>query len=173
MVLSSLNPSLARALEKLLAALFALLVADVLWGVFTRYVLDGQARWSEELARLFMVWLALLGAALVSREDRHLGLDLLVRQWPASLRRRAALFRHACVAVFAGLVLIWGGLEMTLERFAAGQTLPALGISKGWFYAALPASGLLMLLFSIESIGTTLRTTPSGSNPENEESPSE
>lgn len=170
MGLSSVNACLARALEKLLVALFALLVADVLWGVFTRYVLGGQARWSEELARLLMVWLALMGAALVSREDRHLGLDLLVRQWPPRIRRQAALFRHACVAVFAALVLFWGGLEMTLERFASGQTLPALNLSKAWFYAALPTSGLLMLLFSLESIWRELRAAQPA--PESEGGPS-
>jgi TRAP-type C4-dicarboxylate transport system permease small subunit len=31
--------------------------------------------------------------------------------------------------------------------------LPALGISKAWFYLALPVSGLLIVLFSVELLG--------------------
>ena len=46
----------------LLVAVFLILVIDVLWGVASRYLLGSQASWSEELARLLMVWLALLGA---------------------------------------------------------------------------------------------------------------
>ncbi|MEN8725242.1 MAG: TRAP transporter small permease subunit, partial [Lentimonas sp.] len=80
-LLRSINGKLCDLLKVLLVTVFGLLVAVVLWGVASRYLLGDQASWSEELARLLIVWLALLGAALVSREDRHLGLDVLVRQW--------------------------------------------------------------------------------------------
>jgi len=151
-LLSRLNETLVVLLKVLLIVVFSILLVDVIWGVGSRYILGDQASWSEELARLMMVWLALLGAALASREDRHLGLDVLVRSWPTGASRIAEAVTHVAVILFALLVMTWGGYHLVDQRFASGQTLPALKISKAWFYLALPVSGLLITLFSVEAL---------------------
>ena len=153
-ILIRINNRLATCLKGLLVLLFFVLVVDVLWGVASRYLLGNQASWSEELARLLMVWLALLGAALVSREDRHLGLDVIVRSWPKEVQRWGQAFVYLCILAFAGTIMAWGGFQLVEQRFASGQMLPALGISKAWFYLALPVSGGLVSLFAIESLLT-------------------
>ena len=157
--LIQLNARLATLLKGLLVALFLILVLDVLWGVTSRYVFGDQASWSEELARLLMVWLALLGAALVSREDRHLGLDVVVRSWPEDVQRWGRVFVYLLIIVFAGGIMAWGGYQLVSQRFASGQMLPALGIAKAWFYLALPVSGVLTSLFAVESILSELSNT--------------
>ena len=165
-MLGSINSKAGKVLNVVLIVLFTLLVVDVFWGVLTRYVLGGQARWSEELARLLMVWLALLGAALASREEKHLGLDVLVRQWPADLQQWARVFIHLCVGLFSLFILTWGGGQMVLQRFSAGQMLPSLGISKAWFYMALPVSGILMVLFSLELLAASFKALKEGGEQE-------
>ena len=88
-MLRAINQSVSRFLNLVLIAIFVILVLDVLWGVGSRYVLGNQARWSEELARLLMVWLALLGAALAVRDGQRdfarmlldAGADADARQW--------------------------------------------------------------------------------------------
>ena len=154
--LQKLNRGLATFLKWLLVAVFFILVIDVLWGVASRYLLGNQASWSEELARLLMVWLALLGAALACREDRHLGLDAIVRQWPDEVQGHGRLFVHVAVMTFALIVMAGGGWQLVDQRFAMGQTLPALGVAKAWFYLALPVSGLLITLFSLEAFVAAL-----------------
>ncbi|MEM0965823.1 MAG: TRAP transporter small permease [Verrucomicrobiota bacterium] len=154
--LGRLNRALVALLQVLLVAVFLFLVVDVLWGVGSRYLFGNQAAWSEELARLLMVWLVLLGAALASREERHLGLDVVVRSWSKDLQRWAKVTVWIVVTVFAFLVMLWGGWQLVVQRFDSGQTMPALGIAKGWFYLALPVSGLLITLFSLESLGSIL-----------------
>lgn len=154
--LNKLNDALSAALKWVLVAVFLVLVIDVVWGVGSRYLFGAQASWSEELARLLMVWLALLGAALAAREDRHLGLDVIVRTWPEDIQRLGRLFVAVLVILFAGGIMTWGGGQLVEQRFASGQTLPALGIARGWFYLALPVSGALMTLFMIESFWATL-----------------
>jgi len=155
-LLHRLNNGLAALLKFLLVCIFTLLVVDVIWGVGTRYILGNQASWSEELARLLMVWLALLGAALVCREERHLGLDVLVRSWPEEVQLWGRLFSHLAVFLFAVIIMTWGGLQLVGDRFASGQTLPALGIARAWFYLALPVSGMLTSLFVIECFWAAL-----------------
>lgn len=159
--LSGLNRGLSHLLQGLLIAVFTVLVLVVVWGVVSRYLLGDQASWSEELARLLMVWLALLGAALVCREERHLGLDVVVRAWPEDVQRVARIFAHLCILSFAAAIMAWGGWQLVSQRFAFGQMLPALGISKGWFYLALPVSGALTSVFSIElMLAAILKQTP-------------
>jgi TRAP-type C4-dicarboxylate transport system permease small subunit len=155
-LLNRLNEGLSRLLQYLLTTVFGILVFVVLWGVASRYLVGDQASWSEELARLLMVWLALLGAALVCREDRHLGLDVVVRSWPEEVQRIGRLVVYCLIFGFAGLIMAWGGWELVSQRFASGQKLPALGISKAWFYLALPVSGILTSLFMVESFLKTI-----------------
>jgi len=151
-----LNNALVAFLQVILVVVFAILVVDVIWGVASRYILGNQASWSEELARLMMVWLALLGAALVCREDKHLGLDVIVRSWPADVQRLGRLVVNLGILAFAAGIMAWGGFQLVSDRFASGQTLPALGIAKAWFYLALPVSGVLTTLFMVESLWATL-----------------
>jgi TRAP-type C4-dicarboxylate transport system permease small subunit len=151
-----LNEALARFLKLALVVIFLILVVDVLWGVGSRYLFGTQASWSEELARLLMVWLVLLGSALVCREEGHLGLDVIFRSWSTEVQRWGHLFVYLVVVAFAVGVLTWGGFHLVQERFASGQALPALGIARGWFYVALPVSGVLTTLFMLESLLVTL-----------------
>ncbi|MDH3247194.1 MAG: TRAP transporter small permease subunit, partial [Saprospiraceae bacterium] len=61
-----------KVLEHILVALMAINTLDVLWGVFTRYVMGAQASWSEELARFLLIWIGILGAAWASGKNMHL-----------------------------------------------------------------------------------------------------
>lgn len=149
--LRKLNNALSAFLQILLVTVFVILVVDVLWGVGSRYIFGTQAAWSEELARLLMVWLALLGASLACREDQHLGLDVVVRSWPEPVQRLGRLFSYCAIMAFAGVVMTWGGWQLVCQRFDSGQILPALGIAKAWFYLVLPISGILITSFAIES----------------------
>ena len=128
-----------------------MLVINVLWGVLTRYLFGDQARWSEELARLLMVWLVFLGAVLSLARQEHLGVDLLLQKLHPEVRPAALLCVHVAVLAFAAAVLGYGGMQLTLQRWEAGQTLPALGINKSWFYLAIPISGVFMTLVGVES----------------------
>lgn len=147
---------LDAVLGPLCALVFVVLLLDVLWGVFTRYVMGDQARWTEELARFLMVWLAFLGAALAYARQQHLGVDILVARMDHQARRIALLVEHAVVFLFAMLVLGIGGGELFRERFASGQTMPALGILKAWQYFCVPVSGALICLVAFGHFMETL-----------------
>ena len=71
---------LTAALNGVLIIAVALLVLDVVWGVFTRYAMGEQAKWSEELARFLLVWVSLLGGAVAFGTKGHLGVDYFRQQ---------------------------------------------------------------------------------------------
>jgi TRAP-type C4-dicarboxylate transport system permease small subunit len=123
------------------------LVATVLWGWISRE-LGVPGRSSEELARVLLVWLSLLGAALAYAEHAHLGIDFVTTRFAPRTARLAACLGHVAAAVFALTVLVIGGGALTLERWQAGQVLAALGIPKAWMYAAAPVSGVAFLVLA-------------------------
>ena len=158
--LRSLRDGLTKGLELFIVATMALLVADVVWGVFTRYALGQQAKWSEELARFLLVWVALLGGAVAFGTKAHLGVDYFVNQLHPAARKLAAVVAHLVVLVFAVEVLLHGGARVVSEALSLEQTTPALGWKMGYVYLALPISGLFVAIYSAENLAETLTEPP-------------
>ena len=138
------------SLSWLVILLFTALTIDVLWGVFSRYVLHAQTRWTDELATTLMVWVSLLGAALVYGEKGHLGVDYFVGKLDPAARRLTELIAHVLVLIFAVVVMVGGGWILVDRALEANQLLPALGWKKGYGYSVVPLSGLFFLFYTIE-----------------------
>ena len=104
--------SLAGSLESWLGTLVeipaALLVtAEIVIlfaGVVARYVLHAPLIWSDELASILFLWLAMLGAVVAFRRSEHMRMTALV----ASAGRRCGLISRlvATCAALAFLLLI-------------------------------------------------------------------
>ena len=143
---------LVQALEWFTVGLFTLLTLDVLWGVVSRYVLGSQSRWTEELAVYLLVWVSLLGAALVFRDRGHLGVDYFVGKLDPAARRLCALVAEGAILLFATFVLVFGGSMMVIETLRSGQVTPAMGWPVGYLYSVVPLSGLFTVAFTIEHL---------------------
>ncbi|WP_437737612.1 TRAP transporter small permease [Sorangium sp. So ce1335] len=150
--LHRLHAGLIRVLEVVLVAAFAALTLDTLWGVFSRYVLGNQSRWTEELAVYLLVWISLLGAGLAYGERAHLGVDYFVGKLDPAAQRVAAIAIELLVAAFAAFALIYGGWTLVIKTLESGQVSPALDIQVGYAYLAVPISGAFFLMFCIENL---------------------
>lgn len=148
----SLRVHLTRFLEWLLIAAVLVLVLDVLWGVFSRYVLGDQSGWTEELARMLLIQVGLLGSAAAFGEKAHLGVDFFTGLFDPAARRLTRILAHLIVIFFAGGVLVSGGWKLVVRTFELEQQLMALGIAKGWIYLCVPASGMFILLVALEQM---------------------
>lgn len=147
-----LQDILVRLLEVFLVVAFAALTLDVLWGVFTRYVMGNQAAWTEEAAIYLLIWISLLGAALTYKEKGHLGVDYFVGKMDPSAQKVAAIVVEVAVLLFAAGGLLYGGWLLVGETLEANQISTTLGWKTGYLYAAAPISGAFFILFAIEHI---------------------
>lgn len=148
--MNMLKEKLDRALEWVCFGLFVVLIATVAWQVFTRQVLNSPSSWSEELAKYVFVWLGLFGAALVFGERGHIAVDFLVRRLPAAPQKAVGMLSHVLVLAFTALVLVYGGCS--IASLAWEQTIPALPVSAGQMYLAIPVSGVLTLFYCIHHL---------------------
>ena len=62
--------------------------------------------WADEALRLMVLWVAMLGAVVASREDRHISIDVLSRVLPEGFRRWSTALVHAFTAIVS-LTLAW------------------------------------------------------------------
>lgn len=157
---SGFQKILSSVLGVICVIVFSVLVIDVLWGVFTRQVLDNQPAWTEELARLLLVWLSILGGVLAYADDAHLGVDVLVSHLAADTHKLARLVSHICVFLFSMCALVIGGGMLFQDRLASGQMMATLGIGKAWLYFILPFGGVLICFLAIEKILSIMTTQP-------------
>jgi tripartite ATP-independent transporter DctM subunit len=130
------------------AAAGALVLADIvvlLAGVVARFVFHKPLVWSDELASMLFIWLAMLGAVIALRRGEHMRMTaLLSKLSPARQRLLDAICVCASLAFLA--MVAWPAWEYASEeRFI---TTPALEISNAWRAAALPAGIALMILFA-------------------------
>ncbi len=149
---------MTSALNAVLIVAVGLLVLDVVWGVFTRYVMGEQAKWTEELARFLLVWVSLLGGAVAFGTKGHLGVDYFVGKFHSDARKLMAVVSHLVVLFFASAVFLFGGWHVVSDALAMEQMTPALGWKMGHVYLALPIAGVFMVVFTVENLVETLLT---------------
>src|SRR4030095_8406370 len=114
-------------------------------GVVARYALHRPLIWSDELASILFLWLAMLGAAVAFRRAEHMRMTAVVAS--ARPAMRAYLDLVATAAALAFLILIaWPAYEYAYEERYI--TTPALQIMNVWRAAALPVGIALMALFA-------------------------
>jgi TRAP-type C4-dicarboxylate transport system permease small subunit len=145
-----------RLLDKLLKVLvtscMALMVIVVTWQVVSRYALGDPSQWTEEVARMLLIWVGLLGGVYAYREKAHLGLDLLYQKVGFVGKRRLDIFTDIICGLFALGVLVVGGGSLVQLTWELKQTTAALGIPMAWVYSVLPLSGVLIVYYSIASL---------------------
>lgn len=149
---------LCRALEFVLASIVVALVLIVLWGVAARFLFDAPSWWTEETARLLLIWLTMLGAPVALARHEHLGLEVFVETLDPATRRRVAVFSELVVLVFALTVLLVGGGYLVAETLRAGQNTPALNVPMGYAYLATPIGGLGLVLVGVDRLWRLLTT---------------
>jgi len=141
---------LDRSLELLVTVAMTVLVLDVVWQVFTRYVLNDQSSWTEELATFLMIWVGLLGASVALNRGAHLGIDYFVGKLSARKKLYVEAMVFFCIALFSLLVLVIGGIRLVDNTLMRGQVSAALEIKMGYVYLALPISGFFLVLYSAD-----------------------
>ena len=141
-----LQHRLAQVVEIPVALLVAAEIGVLFAGVVARFVLHKPLVWSDELASILFLWLAMLGSVLAFHRAEHMRMTALVTA--LSPARRAFLELLAIAASLAFLLLVaWPSIEYALDE--ASITTPALELRNIWRAAALPVGLGLMVVFAL------------------------
>lgn len=148
--MKQLRKILNQTLYALAGVSFLAMVILTCWQVFTRYVLKNPSSWSEEMVSYLFAWMALLGSSIVVGERGHMNIPIVVERMGKKGRKFFAIFAEIIACVFAGVILVYGGMQIT--NLAMGQMTSSLGLPVGVFYVVLPLSGVINIVYTILNI---------------------
>ncbi len=144
-----LRAQIDKVLERTLVAIMSLMVINVLWQVFSRYLLANPSSFTDELARYLMIWVGVLGAAYVAGKGNHVAITYFSEKFSQVNQKRVRVIINLIVLSFALFGMLVGGLRLVYVTLFLEQLSPALKIPLGVVYAVIPLSGLLIIFYKI------------------------
>ncbi|PLS20987.1 TRAP transporter permease DctM [Amylibacter cionae] len=134
---------LDRTLETIAVVLMLCATCVVVLQVFCRYVLNASLPWPEEAAQFCFVWAVFLGMAVLSFRDRHIAISLFVPKLSLKTQAIHGVFLKV-MTVIACIILVVHGIDFMNRTM---QVMPALRVPLRYLFMAVPAGGLVALVF--------------------------
>jgi TRAP-type C4-dicarboxylate transport system permease small subunit len=125
------------------------IVATVLVSVILRYGFNKAPPWSEQVALLLIINVALFGAAAGIRDHGHIGMDSLTTFLSPQAQRLIGNINGVLTILF-GMALVWGGILMAISVYP--NKITVLTISESWRYVPCIVAGTFIISFSIEHL---------------------
>jgi TRAP-type C4-dicarboxylate transport system permease small subunit len=127
-------------------ALFWILAAIVFYQVFTRYVIEDPAGWTEEIARYFLVAIVFIGAAMSVRKNNHIQVDYFYRLMPRAMGRVLSTAVDVFRCLFLGYAtwLCW----LLFQRIGSSR-MSIVDLPMGWVFGAMLFGFALMFWRSL------------------------
>ena len=140
-----MSASVRKLEDTIGVALFTAMLVVVLTQVFVRFLLYRwvQIAWADEIGRALLVWSSFWGAVLVTRESRHITVDLVYDNLSAPMRRVLRVLGDVVMGGFM-LLVVWKGLPIFLDSLV--RPSPATNLPFVIFDGALWVSSALMIL---------------------------
>lgn len=140
-VLRQLHRLLLQSETLLLMALFLSLIVITVVQIVMRNFFASGIIWAESYVRFSVLWIAMLGAMVASRDGQHLNIDVLVNKLPANWRRLARRLTAFFTAIVCS-VIAWHSLAFVRQEYEFGGI--AFGAVPNWLCEAI-----IPLAFSI------------------------
>ncbi|MFL2586587.1 MAG: TRAP transporter small permease [Flavobacteriaceae bacterium] len=128
------------------------MVLNVLWQVFSRFVLISPSSFTDELARYLMIWLSILGAAYVSGKRMHVAIDILPTKLNKENQDKLKTVINIIVIIFCFTTFVIGGSRLVYITYTLEQFSPALQIPLALVYVVIPISGLIIIFYKLLDI---------------------
>lgn len=144
-----------RIIETIMAVLIVCMVGANFWQIFTRFVLNHAADWTEEFMRYALIWLTMLGVPYAYGKNQHIAIEFLVDTFSERGRKINAIFIETLILLLSVSVFIVGGIMVTLN--AAGQVSAALQMPMQFYYMGVPVAGCLMVFYTVPRLISLVR----------------
>ncbi|HWP94400.1 MAG TPA: TRAP transporter small permease [Gammaproteobacteria bacterium] len=115
----------------MLAAMIALAAGQIL----LRNVFDAAFIWGDQVLRILVLWVAMLGAVVASRDDRHINIDLLSRYLGERTLAGVKTVLYA-FTVCVSTVIAWQAARM-VESEREFPIAPPIGGVPAWVFQAI------------------------------------
>jgi TRAP-type C4-dicarboxylate transport system permease small subunit len=138
------------AAEALIARVFLLIMAVLLFGACIARVFGHPINWAIDVATCIFAWACFLSADIAWRKHKLMSVELLVIRLPARAQRACRLLNYGILILFL-VYLIPTGLWLSyISRARSFQGIPEFSYS--WVTMSLPVGALLLLVTTLLKI---------------------
>ncbi|MFG1410097.1 TRAP transporter large permease subunit [Xanthobacter sp. VTT E-85241] len=137
---------IARILEVPVAILVSAEILILFSGVLARYVFHQPLVWSDELASMLFLWLAMLGSAVAFQRGEHMRMTAFVGALKPGGRAFIEVIAVSTALAFL-LLILPAALDYAHEEVIVRT--PALDLQNSWRASAMPVGLGLMAVFAI------------------------
>jgi len=150
---------LAAVPRVVVTVLMIVAMADMLAGVFLRYVVTKISAafdlpsirffWVEEIGELTLAWMTFIGAALGLRRGVHFSVQVVTDRFPPRLFKAVFTIHYLLIAAFGVLIAVfgWQVSELNSQSYS-----PALDLNLRWLYLSAVVGGVLIAVYSLACV---------------------
>jgi TRAP-type C4-dicarboxylate transport system permease small subunit len=133
--------------------------------VLVRYALADYVElpWTEEFARVLLVWTAMWGAAILQRSDDHISMTVAFDWFPPRGQLVLRLVGDVVALVVLGVVA-WFGWQTAIRQLVMSTV--SLGLPISVFIVPVPLAATLMIVHTLVIMVRRLRGLPVGERAE-------
>jgi TRAP-type C4-dicarboxylate transport system permease small subunit len=116
-----LDEHISRLEQFLIAALLTVMILLAFWQIVLRNFFATGIDWGDSLVRYLVVWVGFIGAAIATKEGKHISIDVLSRWITGKGSSAIQVISHLSSAVICGL-LAWAGIKFIWYEAQMGGT---------------------------------------------------
>jgi TRAP-type C4-dicarboxylate transport system permease small subunit len=132
------------------STLLSAMTLIILWQIVSRADPALNSPWTEEIARMLLVWFGMTGAATGVRRGSHIAIEFVVQRVPRGLQRFAAFLVSVLTLSFSLFLVVEG---VALAKGCWTDAMSATLLPRGPFvYLAIPVASCLFVLYSLEGL---------------------
>lgn len=118
--------------------------------VVLRFFFGAGFAWGEEFATFMFVWVAFIGIAYASRNNRHIGMNYLRMVLPEKPRKVLMILVDVMVVILL-VVLAQAALKNHADIIKFNEKATSMDISINWLYNAALSGYFLILFRTVQS----------------------
>lgn len=126
--------------------------------VVARYFFNSPIEWAEEFSRYAFIWLVFMGAALTTKQKKHIVIDTVLVILPTRVRPAVNLLADLASMSLMLILVYFGFVLMTY----ATQPTATMKIPQYLVYLCVPLSAALIILHSLADIRDNFRMLLNG-----------
>ena len=141
--LSRISRGMEEIIKWTVTVIIAVMVVNILLGVFSRFVLHLGIPFTEELGRYLMIWAGYLGCVLALKEGSHISITAVVDLFPPAGRRVIHFIARLVVSVFLAVIVVTSFTHLRslkIQKSSAMEIpmiIPYLSVTVGAFLMAI------------------------------------
>ncbi|MDR2486169.1 MAG: TRAP transporter small permease [Treponema sp.] len=129
--------------EEMMVAVFVAVITFLVFISALARSFNHPLNWAQDMALLLFAWVVFLGADSALRWADFVRVDMVIRFFPAKIRKFLYYFFYLVVIVFLG-ILVRFGIPLCIDN--AKRLFQTLGITYSWATISAPIGSFLMII---------------------------